>query len=143
MHQQVRTSIKKALGEGSGEARGAQSLVDVLTLLQGMNLQSAGRLNPERGDGGEFVFSIQHEDGDDSADKNARDSLKAWKYKAEAYEVRHFLLEHREGALLECIRELEKELREPVIEVYVLAADPNGPVPVQLVTASMLKRPLP
>jgi hypothetical protein len=144
MHQQVRTSIKKAArSDDSGEAVGAQSLVEVLTVLQGMNLQSAGRLNPTRGDGGELVFSIQHEDGDDSANKSARNALRDAKYKAEAYDVEYFLLEHREGALLECIRDFENKRGQPVIEVYVLApADPDGPVPVQLVTAPMLKKPL-
>jgi hypothetical protein len=145
MHQQVRTSIKQASSDGSGGALGAGSLaegslVEVLTLLQGKNLQSAGRAN--RGGGGEFVFSIQHDDGDDTADTDAREILKAEKYKADVYAVRPFLLDHREGALLECIQSLEAELGEPVIEVYVLAADPNGQVPVQLVTASMLKHPL-
>jgi hypothetical protein len=142
MHQQVRTSIKNSRSDVSGVMPDEGSLVDVLTLLQGKNLRSAGRLNRGGGGGEEFVFSIQHDDGDDTADTDAREILKAEKYKADVYKVRSFVLDHREGALLECIKGLEAELDEPVIEVYVLAAEPNGQVPVQLVTPSMLKHPL-
>ena len=140
MHQQVRTSIKKAQSDDSVERQGEDSLVDVLTLLKGTNLQSAGRLN--RGGSGEFVFSVQHDEGDDTANTAARDLLRAEGYRAEAYKARSFDVEHREGALLKCIDDLEDELGERVIEVYVGAAEPNHPVPVQLVTPSMLRDPL-
>jgi hypothetical protein len=139
MHQQVRCSIRNAGGDAERGALDEGSLVDILTLLRGMNLRSAGRLHPDGG-GGEFVFSIQHAEGDDHADEEARDILKGNDFEAEVYKVRSVILNHREGALLASIKRLEAELNEPVIEVYVLAAEPNGKIPVQLVTRSMLNR---
>jgi hypothetical protein len=143
MHQQVRLSIRKSLADGSRARLDDESLVGILSLLRGANLQSAGRVNTDAPDGGEFVFSVQHDPGDDSANPNARNLLKSKDYGAEAYDVREFMLEHKKGALLKCIRDLEKELNEPVIEVYVGAADADGSVPVQLVTRSMLASPIP
>jgi hypothetical protein len=139
MHQQVRVSIQRSRTRRSGAVRHDESLVEILTLLQRRNLRSAGRTHTHAG-GEEFVFSIQHADGDDSADLRARDLLRGRNYEAEVFPVRSFVLEHRGGALLRCIRRLEAELKEPVIEVYVLAAEPDGKVPVQLVTPSMLRR---
>ena len=50
------------------------------------------------------------------------------------------ILDHHGGALLRAIEELEADKGEPVIEVYVGAAERNGKIPVQLVTRSMLNR---
>ena len=69
MQQQVRTSIKRRRSDGSREALDEESLVDILTLLSGKNLRSAGRMHI--GADGEFVFSIQHAEGDDTADREA------------------------------------------------------------------------
>ena len=54
------------------------------------------------------------------------------------FKVRDFILDHRGGTLLERIEAVEAEMSEPVIEMYVGAAERNGKIPVQLVTRSML-----
>jgi hypothetical protein len=140
MHQQVRCSIRKASTDAGFRALEEESLVDILTLLKGKNLRSAGRMRPGGEGGGEFVFSVHHDEGDDTADEEARDILRGADYEADVFKVRHFVLNHREGALLDCIERLEAEMQEPVIEVHVLAAERKGKVPVQLVTRSMLNR---
>jgi hypothetical protein len=139
MHQQVRTLIRATQSDGTRGALVEQSLVDILTLLVGTNLRSAGRTRLDSGDE-EFVFSVQHAGNDNKADEKARDLLRDKNYEAQLVQVRSFVLDHREGSLLECIKELEDELNEPVIEVYVGAAERNNKVPVQLVTRSMLDR---
>ena len=141
MHQQVRTSIRDSGGDAARGTLDEESLVRILKLLKPKNLRSAGRVQGESG--GQFVFSIDHADGDNAADREARDILRGDGYEADAFEVRSFVLKHQKGALLACIESLEEELGEPVIEVYVLAADGNAKVPVQLVTRSMLETPLP
>ena len=140
MHQQVRTSIRISGGDAARGTLGDESLVKILKELKPRNLQSAGRVQGERGE--EFIFSIDHADGDNHADIEARDLLRDAGYEADAFEVGSFILRHKEGALLQCIEELEKE-GAPVIEVYVLAAEGKGKVPVQLVTRKMLEKPLP
>ena len=141
MHQQVRTSIRSSGGDAARGTPGEESIVKILKELKPKNLQSAGRVQGEGG--GEFVFSIDHADGDNHADVEARDILRDAGYEADVYEVRSFDLKHKEGSLLACIESLEAELDEPVIEVYVLAAEGNAKVPVQLVTRKMLEKPLP
>ena len=137
MHQQVRCLIRNAGGDAERGALVEGSLVDILTLLSGMNLRSAGRVH--LGDGsGEFVFSVQHDKDDDLPDQEARDILKNANYEAEVYKVEHVILDHHEGALLREIKALEATRNEPVIEVSVAAAERNGKIPVQLVTRSML-----
>lgn len=138
MHQQVRVLIRKAMTDGLGAKHDEESLVEILTLLKGKNLRSAGRIDPTGG--GEFVFSVHHAKGDDTADEEARDILRDMDYQADVYQVRPFVLDDREGTLLECIERIEAELQEPVIEVHVLTAEKNRKVPVQLVTRSMLDR---
>jgi hypothetical protein len=140
MHQQVRCSIQRTRGDVARGTLDEESLVDILTLLKGKNLRSAGRIHPGGDRGGEFVFSVDHREGDDTADQEARDILIGEGFAAEVYPVEHFVLKHEEGALLECIKRVEAKMNEPVIEVYVLAAERNGKVPVQLVTRSMLNR---
>ena len=138
MHQQVRTSIRKARREGIGGKREDDSLIEILTLLKGTNLRSAGRAKLGGGDE-QFVFSVVHADDDDAPDQAARQILEDAQYKAEIIQVGSFLLDHQEGALLTCITDFEKP-GDPVVEVHVGAAEPDGQVPVQLVTRSMLKR---
>ena len=139
MHQQVRTLIRATQSDGTRGAVVEKSLVDILTLLSGTNLRSAGRTRLDEGDE-EFVFSVDHAEGDDTADKKALDLLRDKNYEARLVRVRNFVLNHREGSLLECIKGLEAEMNEPVIEVYVGAAERNNKIPVQLVTRSMLNR---
>jgi hypothetical protein len=139
MHQSVRVLIKATESDGFRGALVEQSLVDILTLLSGTNLRSAGRTRLDNGDE-EFVFSVQHTGSDNTPDEKALDLLRANNYEAELVQVRSFVLDHREGSLLECIKDLEAELNEPVIEVYVGAAERNNRIPVQLVTRSMLSR---
>ena len=96
-------------------------------------------MHPDGAGGEKFVFSVQHK-GDDNADQKARDLLKGAGYEAEVYKVEHVILDHHEGALLREINEARGGRGEPVIEVYVGAAERNGKIPVQLVTRSMLGR---
>jgi len=138
MHQQVRCLITQQSDGTRGKLEEA-SLVEILKLLSGTNLRSAGRVHSDGGE--EFVFSVQHDkDDDDIPDQKARDILKKAHYEAELYAVEHVILDHHEGALLRAIEELEADRGEPVIEVYVAAAERNGKIPVQLVTRSMLNR---
>ena len=83
---------------------------------------------------------MHHDDGDDTADEKARNILNGEGYEAEVFQVRYCVLEDREGALLECIESTAAEMKEPVIEVHVLTAEPDRRVPVQIVTRSMLNR---
>ena len=139
MHQSVRVLIKATEDDGTRGAPVEKSLVDILSLLSGTNLRTAGRARLDNGDE-EFVFSVQHTGNDNKADEKALDLLRAENYEAQLVQVRSFVLDHRGGSLLECIRDLEAELNEPVIEVYVGAAERNSKIPVQLVTRSMLSR---
>ena len=138
MHQQVRLSTLKARRATAGVTADEGSVVGILTLLKKMNLRSAGRTY--LAEGGEFVFSVRHEGNDGRADQRACNLLKRNKYEAKVYEVESRLLEDREGALVEYINEIETAMDEPVIEVHVLTPEPDGQVPVQLVTRSMLNR---
>jgi hypothetical protein len=139
MHQSVRVLIKATEDDGTRGALVEKSLVDILSLLSGTNLRTAGRTRLDNGDE-EFVFSVQHTGNDNKADEKALDLLRAENYEAQLVQVRSFVLDHRGGSLLECIKDLEAELNEPVIEVYVGAAERNNKIPVQLVTRSMLNR---
>jgi hypothetical protein len=136
MHQQVRCSIRKADSDAAFGRLDDESLVEILKLLSGTNLRSAGRVHADGDGGGEFVFSVQHDKDDDVPDQDARDILKD--YGAEVYTVEHVELAHHGGTLLEAINDIEAKWSEPVIEVYVGAAERNGKIPVQLVTRSML-----
>ena len=131
--------IRKARTDADRGMSDDESLIEVLTLLSGTNLRSAGRVRFDGGDE-EFVFSVQHNGRDSRPDVNARRILHDNNFEAEVYEVRDFELDHRQGTLLEKVRELEEEKQEPVIEVYIGAAERNGKIPVQLVTRSMLNR---
>ena len=64
MHQQVRCLIRSALGDSARATLDEESLVNILTLLQGTNLRSAGRVHGDGG--GEFVFSVRHRPHDDA-----------------------------------------------------------------------------
>jgi hypothetical protein len=138
MHQQVRLSRPKARRDGS--MADERNIAAILTLLTKWNLRSVGRTY--LGDGGEFVFSVRHEEGDDQPDHDACDHLNAkGDYGAEVYTVESDLLDDHEGALLEYINAFEKDKKhDPVIEVHILTPEDSGQVPVQLVTRSMLKR---
>jgi hypothetical protein len=136
MHQQVRCLIRSSQDDSTRGALDEESLVKILSLLKDTNLQSAGRVHGD--DGGEFVFSVQHDKDDDVPDQDARDILKD--YGAEVYAVEHVELAHHGGTLLAAINDVEAKWGEPVIEVYVGAAERNGKIPVQLVTRSMLNR---
>ena len=140
MHQQVRCSIRRADSDAAFGRLDEESLVDILTLLQGKNLRSAGRQHPDDGGGGEFVFSVHHRPHDDAPDEEARDILRGAGYEAEVYKVKSLDLNDKEGALLAFIQSVEAESGEHVIEVYVASAEPNRKVPVQVVTRSMLGR---
>ena len=74
MHQQVRTMTRKAPSDSAGAKPDEGSLIDILTLLKDTNLRSAGGKDLDRR--GEFVFSVDHDDGDDTADQRACAVLK-------------------------------------------------------------------
>ena len=139
MHQQVRTfTIKSRTDEGAVPEE--EGLLDILSILEDLNLRSAGGTNLD--EGGEFVFSVRHEEGDDTADIDARDRLRAEGYdSAEVYTVDYCLVDDTKGALLKCIKSKAAELKEPIVEVHVLTSEQDdGRVPVQIVTRSMLAR---
>ena len=81
MHQQVRCLIRSTRTASARATLDEESLVEILTLLSGTQLRSAGRVHADGG--GEFVFSVDHRPGDDSADNDARDILRD--YGAEVY----------------------------------------------------------
>jgi hypothetical protein len=137
MHQQVRCSIRRA--DAAFGRPDEESLVEILTLLQAMSLRSAGRVRPGDGGGEKFAFSVVHPPGDDTADQEACNILLGAGFEAKVFQVEHRDLVHQGGTLLEAINEVEEKWGEPVIEVYVGAAEPGGEIPVQLVTRKMLK----
>jgi hypothetical protein len=139
MHQQVRTSIRRTRSDDTSGRLEEGSLVEILDLLTGTNLRSAGRVRLESGDE-QFVFSVQHVGNEDAPDQAACDVLTGANYEAAVFKVQHYVLPHRPGALFNRIKRLETTKSEPVIEVHVGAAEPDGKVPVQLVTRSMLNR---
>ena len=132
MHQQVRCLIRSALGDSARATLDEESLVNILTLLQGTNLRSAGRVHG--------VFSVRHRPHDDAPDQDACKILTDDDYEARVLPVESFDLDDREGALLAFIQRVEAKMGEPVIEVHLGSAERNGKVPVQLVTQSMLNR---
>jgi hypothetical protein len=138
MHQQVRCLIRTSQDDSARGALDAESLVEILTLLKGTNLRSAGRSRPDDGGGERFVFSVDHRPGDDTADQGACDILIGAGFEAKVFPVDHFDLAHHGGTLLEAINDTEAKWSEPVIEVYIGAAERNGKIPVQLVTRSMV-----
>ena len=136
MHQQVRCSIRRA--DAAFGRLDEESLVEILTLLQAMSLRSAGRTRPDDGGDEKFVFSVDHRPGDDSDDQAACRILTDAGFEANVFQVEHRDLVHHGGTLLEAINEVEEKWGEPVIEVYIGAAERNGKIPVQLVTRSMV-----
>jgi len=135
MHQQVRTqTIKTGSGSsGPGAKADEGGLVDILeTLLKGgVNLRTAGGRDLDKG--GEFVFSVHHEEGDDKADYAARDLLRSVGYGADVYPARECIVSDEPGSLLRCIEQTERE-RGPVYEIYVGTHDDDGHIPIQIVT---------
>lgn len=139
MHQQVRTMTRKAPSDSAGAKPDEGSLIDILTLLKDTNLRSAGGKDLDRR--GEFVFSVHHDDGDDTADQRACAVLKSKGYPAEVFQVKYCLVNDSEGALLECIEKTLADTKEPVVELHVgTAEESDGRVPVQIVTRSMIER---
>ena len=139
MHQQVRTMTKKTRSENAGAKPDEGSLIDILTLLQGTNLRSAGGKDLDRR--GEFVFSVHHADRDDTADQQACDLLRANGYPAEVFQVEYCLVDDQAGALLACIESSVAVMKQPVMEIHVGTADESdGRVPVQIVRRSMIAR---
>jgi hypothetical protein len=136
MHQQVRTRTTKSREDDA--ERPDEGLLDILSLLKNVNLRSAGGTNLD--DGGEFVFSVHHAEGDDTADQQAADILTVKGYAASVYRVEYCLVDDRKGALLDCIRSKAAELDEPIVEVHVLTSERDRRVPVQIVTRSMLSQ---
>ena len=139
MHQQVRTSIRPRNSERQRAAIDEDSLLGILTLLRGTQLRSAGRVRLDDGSE-EFVFSVDHVDGDDKPDNDACEILTGKGYEAEVFPAEYELLDHRPGALLRHIRTLEKSKEWLVTEVHVLAGEQDGKVPVQFVTRPVVNR---
>lgn len=135
MHQQVRTqTIKPGSGSnGPGAAADRGGLVDILrTLLDGgVNLRTAGGRDLDRG--GEFVFSVHHEEGDDAADYAAAKLLQSAGYAAEVFPAKECIVSDEPGSLLRCLEETERD-RGPVYEIYVGTHDDEGRTPIQIVT---------
>lgn len=140
MHQSVRTSTTKS---GSGSAGpGAQAdeggLVDILrTLLDnGVNLRTAGGRDLDAG--GDFVFSVHHEEDHDGADHAAAKLLRSVGYDANVYSARECIVSDEPGSLLRCIQETERE-RGPVYEIFVGTPEEDGHIPIQIVTREDIK----
>jgi hypothetical protein len=136
MHQQVRTSTKKApsgsAGPGAMEAEGG--LVDILEILlgAGVNLRAAGGRDLDRG--GEFVFAVHHEENDDRPGEDAAALLRDEKYRARAVYVHHCLVDDEPGSLLRCIQETEAT-EGPVFEIFVGTANVDDhKIPIQITT---------
>jgi hypothetical protein len=136
MHQQVRTSTTKT-GSGSpgpGAMADEGSLVDVLRILgdNGVNLRSAGGRDLDRG--GEFVFSVHHEDGDDASDEKVAALLRDHGYgSARAVAAHSCSVADEPGGLLGCIEEVQAS-DGPVYEIFVGTPEADDSIPVQLTT---------
>jgi hypothetical protein len=142
MHQQVRTSTTKtgSNSRGPGTLADRGGLVDILrTLLDAdVNLRTAGGRDLD--EGGVFVFSVRHDEGDDTADEKAAELLRSVGYAdADVYRVRECIVSDRPGALLHCIEETEQE-HGPVYEIFVGTHDERGDIPVQIVTRRDIDR---
>ena len=134
MHQAVRTSTTKSGGSGPGAAWDRGSLVDILQILSdnGVNLQSAGGRDLDRG--GELVFAVHHEDGDDGASEAAANLLKEHGYgSARAVPAYYCSVADEPGGLLGCIQKFQADGQE-VYEIFVGTPDADGGIAVQLTT---------
>jgi hypothetical protein len=111
-------------------------LVDILnTLLDaGVNLRTAGGRDLD--EGGIFVFSVHHAEGDDEPDRQAAALLRKHGYDAGVYTARECIVSDEPGSLLRCIQETEAE--SPVYELFVGTPDEEGHIPVQIVTRADL-----
>ena len=138
MHQQVRTSTTKSgsTSRGPGAMADEGGLVDILQILvdNGVNLRSAGGRDLDRG--GEFVFTVHHEDDDDGPGEKAAALLKEHGYgTARAVRAHHCSVHDEPGGLLGCIQKIEAS-GESVYEIFVGTPDDDNEIPVQLTTRS-------
>ncbi len=135
MHQQVRTSTTKSgsTSRGPGAMADEGGLVDLLRILveSGVNLRSAGGRDLDRG--GELVFSVHHEDGDDSSDEKVAAMLKKHGYAARAVPAHYCSVADEPGGLLGCIEKIEAS-DGPVYEIFVGTPEADDSIPVQLTT---------
>ena len=136
MHQQVRTSTKKtgSRSPGPGAMADEGGLVDILQILvdNGVNLQSAGGRDLD--EGGDFVFAVHHDDGDDAPGEKVAALLKEHGYgSARALRAHSCSVADEPGGLLGCIEKIEAS-DGPVYEIFVGTPDADGGIPVQLTT---------
>jgi hypothetical protein len=140
MHQSVRTSSTKTGSGGGGPGAMADTggLVDILeTLLgAGVNLRTAGGRDLD--EGGPFVFSVHHAEGDDEPDHQAAALLREHGYDAGVFKARECVVSDEPGSLLRCIRKAQEE--SPIYEIFVGTPDEEGHIAVQIVTKADLKR---
>jgi hypothetical protein len=141
MHQQVRTSTKKT-GSGSpgpGAKADEGGLVDILTILSdaGVNMRSAGGRDLDTG--GEFVFTVHHDDDDLGPGEEAVKLLRDAGYKsARSVRAHYCSVADEPGGLLGCIQDVEAT-DGPVYEIFVGTPDADGGIPVQLTTRSSVE----
>lgn len=141
MHQQVRTSTKKT-GSGSagpGAMADEGGLVDILRILvdNGVNLRSAGGRDLD--DGGEFVFSVHHDDDDDGPGEKVAALLKKHGYgSARALPAHTCSVADEPGGLLGCIEKIEAS-DGPVYEIFVGTPESDDDIPVQLTTRASVR----
>lgn len=140
MHQQVRLSTKKT-GSGSagpGAMADEGGLVDILRILvdNGVNLRSAGGRDLD--DGGELVFSVHHDDGDDTPDEKVAALLTEHGYGARAVPAHYCSVADEPGGLLGCIEKIEAS-DGPVYEIFVGTPEADDDIPVQLTTRASVR----
>ena len=138
MHQQVRTSTTKSgsTSRGPGAMADEGGLVDILQILvdNGVNLRSAGGRDLDRG--GEFVFSVHHEDDADPGDEKVAALLRDHGYgSARAVPAHYCSVADEPGGLLGCIEKIQAS-DGPVYEIFVGTPDSDDSIPVQLTTRS-------
>lgn len=146
MHQQIRTGLGKASSTKGGP--GAMELVpievDPLEVRRGALVELLDLLSPQfnltmaAGDaiesGGEFVFAVEHDDGDDGPTTQAAALLVQEGYRnVRIIEVHVCEVNHEPGALATCLRELTDAGRR-IDEIYVGVRRDDGVVPVQVTT---------
>lgn len=145
MHVQARVDTKTSgfadVDEDSGAAVSATyspgALGEILRILEdrGFNLRTAGGRRIELG--GEFGFAVAKQDGDKDDEESTHRAVEALKgegYEARAVEVEDDVLDDVPGALRAFVDRVSA--RGVLIEeIAVGTPEPDGRIPVQIVTA--------
>jgi ACT domain-containing protein len=131
MHQQVRTSPSKRDAPGAMSRPG--SVLDILQILSeaDVNLQTAGGRDLDRG--GDFVFAVHHDEGDDQPDREAAAILEKHGYRPRVVNVDVCNVADEPGGLLGCLQRIQ-ERDGDIYELFVGTPDQRGNIPVQVTT---------